>query len=401
METRMRVWLGIVLGGMLLLGLWGLPPRTEGEWLRGPRPARAEHTPEWEAHSRLQSDVRRRHWIYQRLQWVDSLERVIRASRELGNRQLVSLPDTAPEHYLPRLEEAVALHLAGKGVFEPKVTVGVVLMDVNFSLHPLVERADPMSSYRRELFVNRDPEAPYCIVVDPLYPSSRHLRNGWARMVWMPPDSSVGPNPLGPCALYGKFGIPGPEISSWLSRTGHVFGKGGRGAWESAFHPEHGVSRGPFGLRDSWYTYSPNGEACLVGDREGCARALSEGPASRSYWGAGQTYGSERTSSVVIQTLDVSFYPLFGGREFDLLWDLQKEYGPERFQAFWDSELAVNEAFHAAFGTAFPDWTMKWAQRGVRVVGAGPVVPQGATLLSFFTIAGFVALALFRGRPRS
>jgi hypothetical protein len=394
----MRVWLGIVTGGLLLLGLWGLPPRTESEWLRGPRLARPERTTEWEVHSKIQSDVRRRHWVYQRLQWVDSLERVIRASRGIGNLQLVSLPDTAPEHYLPRLQEAVALQLAHRGVPEPKVTVGAVLLDANLGLHSLAQRADPMSSYGRELFVSRDPEAPYCIVVDPLYPSSRHLRSDWARMVWMSPDSSVGPNPLGPCALYGKFGMPGPEISKWLSQTEHVFGKGGRGAWESAFYPEHGVSRGPFGLRNRWYTYSPSGEACLAGDWEGCARALSEGPASRSYWRTGQTYGSGRASPVLIQTLEVSFYPLFGGRESDLLWDLQEEYGPERFQAFWESELGVDEAFQAAFGISFPDWTMSWAQGGVGVLGAGPAVPPGATLLAFLTIAGLVALALFRGR---
>jgi hypothetical protein len=102
----------------------------------------------------------------------------------------------------------------------------------------------------------------------------------------------------------------------------------------------------------------------------------------------------------VIRNLDTGFNRPFGGRESGLLWDLQEEYGPERFLAFWGSELGFEEAFQAAFGTTFPQWVMGWAEREVGVLEASPAVPLGATLLSLVVIGGFAAFALARGRRR-
>jgi hypothetical protein len=106
------------------------------------------------------------------------------------------------------------------------------------------------------------------------------------------------------------------------------------------------------------------------------------------------------SSPIVIRNLDTGFNPPFAGRESELLWDLQEEYGPERFLTFWGSELGFEAAFQAAFGTPFPEWVMGWAQREVGVMEASPIVPLGATLLSLITIAGVAAFALVRGRRR-
>jgi len=400
MASGMRLWLGIVLGGFLLLVVWGLPPRPADAWMTSFRRSQEARTPEWIAHTRIQVEVQRRNWVYQRLQWRDSLGLLARASRESGRMWAVALPDSAPEHYLPRLEIAVTAQLAARGIAEPEVPVGAVLMEGNVGLHPLLLRADPVSYGYEELFVSLDPEEPYCFVVDPFYWTLRALRNDWARMVWMPQDSSLAPAPLGPCALHAKYGTPGPEIFQWLRSGGYAFAQRERGYGMEGFYPERPVSRGAFGLRTSWFAYSPDGEACLAGKLEGCRRALAKGPALRSSWRAREMALLADNSPVAIQNLNFGAFQLFGGRESTLLWELQEEFGPGRFRAFWASELGVDDAFQAAFGTSFPEWVMGWAQREVGTLKASPVVPMGASLLSLLIIGGLAGAALFLGRRR-
>ena len=106
------------------------------------------------------------------------------------------------------------------------------------------------------------------------------------------------------------------------------------------------------------------------------------------------------SGSLISRIPEYGYYLPFGGREFGLLWDLEEEFGPERFQAFWSSELEVEQAFRAAFDTGFPEWVMAWGQErfGVSRVGATP--PLQATVLSLLTIGILAATAIFRGRPR-
>jgi hypothetical protein len=90
----------------------------------------------------------------------------------------------------------------------------------------------------------------------------------------------------------------------------------------------------------------------------------------------------------------------FTSRLFTLLWDLEREFGQNRFQGFWASEGTVDEAFRAAFQVPLAEWLVRWAQRGGETVPGNPVVPLNASLLSLMVLAGFAGLALWLGRRR-
>jgi hypothetical protein len=89
----------------------------------------------------------------------------------------------------------------------------------------------------------------------------------------------------------------------------------------------------------------------------------------------------------------------FYGAEATLLADLEAEFGPERFAAFWTAEAPVAEAFEAAFGLSRADWTHTWAveRLGTRRARGSLLADVPLTLL-LCTVLGLVAGARVRRR---
>ena len=401
MASRMKIWLGVVLGGILLIGVWGIPPKSYEDW-RGHRWGDNRlWVPERVAFNQVRGEVSRKNWLYQRLQWTDSMAYLARTSRESGWLWMAVLPDSAPSNFLPGLEAAVAAQLAGDGIGEPRIPVGVALMDARTGAYPPLSGGDYGYSLEMEVHLGREPESPFCYLLTPVYGMGPNLERSWNRMVWAPADSSAPPRPLGPCALHAKYGTPGPELLQWLAGRGYAMAVGqprtdrvlDSWEWEGRALPA-------LGRRTLWYGGAPEAEACLAGKVEGCWAALFQEGASGEWIGRRQMALVMDSKRLVAPISPHGWNMPFGGRESGLLWDLEAEFGPERFQAFWSSNLGVEEAFQLAFGSSFPDWVMKWAQDRFGVSKVGAVVPVQATFLSFLTIFVMAGVALILGRRR-
>jgi hypothetical protein len=91
----------------------------------------------------------------------------------------------------------------------------------------------------------------------------------------------------------------------------------------------------------------------------------------------------------------------FGWFDFELFWDLEKEFGPERFQRFWSSEQGLEEAFQAAFGESIGAWTMRWARDKIGPMEASKPIPLQASLLSLLVIGLLGAMACGVQRRRA
>jgi hypothetical protein len=139
------------------------------------------------------------------------------------------------------------------------------------------------------------------------------------------------------------------------------------------------------------YRLSSDGEACVMGMRDGCLRAfLKGGGGSPADLSLPVAFTSERAGSSVG----------FGGMRARLLYDLEEEFGSERFARFWTSESDVEEAFRAVYGEPVEEWLVRWAQARWGPLRVGPQVPLQATFLSFLTLGLFVGLGLYMGRRK-
>lgn len=402
MAPRMKVWLGLVLGGILLVGLWGLPPKSYEEW-QGARWGRdREEVPERRAFRQVRTEAWGKNRLFQLLQWRDSVEALAGTARENGRLWSVALPDPAPEHLLPGLEAAVLAQIAAEDIGVPRVPVGVVLMEGRTGTHPSVPNGSFDLSLDSEVYVGLEAGSPYCYLVKAYLGNDTALEGSWADLVWAPADSSAPPNPLGPCAFHAKYGTPGPGVFQWLADGHYAMTLGGsrfRKGREAG--GEGGRAIPALGRRTLWSEGSPDAEACLAGKVEGCRRALFGDwvPYLRAWWtDPGDRIVDDHGLVVPIQSF--GYFLPFGGREYGLLLDLEAEFGRQRFQAFWSSDLDVEEAFRQAFGGGFPEWVMGWGQARFGKSEVGANVPLEAALLSFLAIGVLSGAALLLGRRR-
>lgn len=403
MASGMKLWIGIVLGGLLLLAIWGLPPRAQDDWLLGSSGNRNPRLPERMAAMEAHNEILRENWLFQRIQWRDSLLALARASEKGGRNWSMGVPKEVPDSLRGALEEAVRAELSREGALNPGVHVGTVLMDGRIGTHPGVPNPAYMSYYYREVLVAGEPGRPVCFLVDPVRLEPTRLEADLARMLWTPADSSFLPTPLGPCALYARYGPPGPEIRAWLERGAYAFALGGRGFRDSgdvssSFPP---AWRSAFGARGGW-GFSADGAACLAGKVDGCRRAvlldrLERSGESRPEWrGTRDLPGGGRVTRIQ----ELRFDSPFAGRSFGLLQDLEEEFGQDRFQRFWSSEETVDGAFETSFRVPLSEWLVSWALGGGEGKTGTPVVPLNASLLSLLVMGGFGGLAVWFGRRR-
>jgi hypothetical protein len=372
---------------MALIALWALPPRDAEDWLRGWFGNPSDPSPELAAFREVQVEVRRLAFIYQGIEWHDSVRVLAEVAVEEGDGFLARVPDSAAAGSEAALTEAVRLQLQAAEVGRPAMPVGAVVMETGYGLPPGVAGAR-FPSGNWELFVSRDEESPFCFLVDPELGAGANLQRTLARMTWTGSDSSGAPNPLGPCGLHAKYGSPGDGVFAWLRAGGYALGEGSLAYWDQRILGGRAERR--FGSRRI-YRLSTNGEACVMGLREGCLRAFLKG-------GGGSPTGS---SFPVAFTLEGAGSDAgFGGMRARVLYDLEEEFGSERFARFWTSDLEVEEAFRGVYGEPVEEWLVRWAQARWGPLKVGPQVPLQATFLSFLTLGLFTGLGLYMGRRR-
>ena len=412
MAPGLKTWLTLVLGGGALVAAWALPPRTQGEFYELFYPGsygRMEPTVEQMAYSGVRGRLNRAAETYQKLLWRDSLAALAEAAREASTNLVVRFPPGQEERYEAGLRAALALQLGAMGAPEPSVPVGIVFMEVDALAHPSQrERLALLPTYWEELLASNEPADPYCFVVAPVGPlgedgSHRDLERHWSRMVEIIPGAQ-DPNPLGPCAFYARYGVPGGEIARWLGSRGFTFamgaGAGGRLPWDPNMAAPRALRRGLFGARSGYYSdffVGPRAEKCLMGSTGSCLRAIADSVPSAYYPLFLLTPTEDLSASgdrLAVRLYRYTRMSLLAGDDLDLFRDLEEEFGGESFQRFWSSDLPLEGAFRAAFGVSPGDWVMARAQARLGVLEEAPPVRAGATLLTLMLVALLAGVAV-------
>ena len=159
-------------------------------------------------------------------------------------------------------------------------------------------------------------------------------------------DVAVPPTDIfGPCAFYAVFGAPGSGMRHWLVRTRFIAARHAQWTDVSAELPPQ---------RESWYDMDDESAACLARGGRPCLQTANVVASSASSW---------RRMNFTDDSLATSGgpYAMGGGTMPDLrvLSDMIREFGPERFRAFWASSDGPEQAFERAMGLSLIDWTRR------------------------------------------
>ena len=169
---------------------------------------------------------------------------------------------------------------------------------------------------------------------------------------------------LGPCGFFAAFGLPGRQIGRWLESRDYDFAR--EADWRVRPRPpeppeRHGamfwievaLSRVGFVNRpdlvpayfDSPYGLPLSATGCAAGREDACRHFFF-------------TDSGNRTSPIPNVVERVCYF-CFQQRGF-MLAALVQEQGPDRFQRFWQSPLAPEEAFDSTFTVPFTQWGPAW-----------------------------------------
>lgn len=219
---------------------------------------------------------------------------------------------------------------------------------------------------------------PYCIRVVSMVEGSVHSDHflRWARRRYREPEpsdqdevlrSSWRSDLMSGCTFVHRHGMPGDAIRAWLGARSSWSGAdfdwlpdnlfSARKASELANDPLDvgSVLTGDFPL----YGINVVLRGCLAGERRECMKEFIPD---------GMVPGSPGPTTVV-ETPPPSFVASLGT---DLLDQIETEFGPEAFQAFWTSEESFDVAFAAAFGIHPADWVRSRALQRHEALRAGP-----------------------------
>jgi len=400
MASRLMRWLGMMVLSLAVVAVWALPPRSPQEWFFYGRRVVWDLTPEERAFRELNGELGRVAGLNRMLVWGDSLRALAGKSRSAGEGYFALLPDSAPAADREALEDGVREQLRRAGVEVPAETVGTLVMDRKAGSLPGASPGFGRAT-RTELHVGTDPAAPFCFLAQSSYGAAWRIGDQVERLLWRGSDSSSAPAPLGPCLFHAKYGTPGAEIFAWLSSGGYGFGVGTpRYVPVAGLHSSGSLIRG-FGIR-TFFFFSPEGQRCAQGDREGC-RDVALMAGSDPGWSVSQVAAKLRD----LQGFGVSVIREggtgvgFGGHGVRIFYELEEEFGEEAFARFWTSDRDVEAAFGEAFGLPFEDWLVRWTGEEWGHPAAGPPVPLQATALSFISLGLLAGLALYMGRRKA
>ncbi|MCA9739630.1 MAG: hypothetical protein R3E98_12710 [Gemmatimonadota bacterium] len=267
----------------------------------------------------------------------------------------------------------VRAELDAFGVAEPRVRVGA------FWFERELANGATAGMGGMPLMLLDEGDHPYCFV-----PRVRGRSRFWASLDEEPTmDLPV----LQACSFYARYGVPGPQVSRWL-RAGAL-----------------GLAVDPLGqLRSSagemlyaealpgrvWRGRWEVAQAGCAGGRMDVCAAMFLAPGE---W--------ERGDGPVASYGPVGFRTTaFGPNRSAVLGDLAREFGDERFEAFWSSSLPVPEAFRAAFGVSHAEWTRTWLLDEYGPVTLGARMSAGTVVLTLLGIAFWAGIGVATARRR-
>jgi hypothetical protein len=389
MALRLRTWTGVTVALCALVAADNLPPDDTVRFWR-PQPTR-HPLPEAQRFRALADEAARVRGLYRRLRLADTV--VAHAVHRVGEGWSVevrageatsdSIRDVLEHRFL---REAATLP-------EPRPD-GVVLgaWVVPFGLGSDAGTWDPAVQHQRsgrEILLTARDGAGYCIGVEP--GSAR-----FADRAFTEPDPYGGrrSNVLGACWWVGAFGFPGPGIARWLAEGAALFGnespatpRPAAAAW--SYWGRWGLSKRRKGLFGQGLQ-AIEVDGCLAGRTEVCARLFREptllGFAARSRRAAAAEEARLHPGTLWIMWRDFSWLGTWGW----MLADLHRDFGEQRFQAFWVSRADPETAFREAFGVPAGTWMASWMIRQSGHVPPGPL-PSGRALLWALAVLGAAA----------
>jgi hypothetical protein len=210
--------------------------------------------------------------------------------------------------------------------------------------------------------------------------------------------------PIAPCALIAAFGAPGAGVGEWLATTRFAAAQSNRWMWLTTTQEERragapwvewystnendwmaGIPRWvttvgalEVGTR-AMLPYDIGGAAlhCIAGEQSSCVTGVLR-PALRFPGPAAmppdltQSSQPSRGDVVTVETVR----PPARGFTAALI----TEFGREKFQRFWSSDLAFEPAFQAAFGESLGSWTARWSRQGWLASGEARYMSADITL---------------------
>ena len=171
----------------------------------------------------------------ERMKRLVRLERMLASPIErtpAGGSYVLGLPTDLQQEYGEEFAETLARVVDGAAPQGTKMRVGLFLFEASADGHPeLVGRG---VSHTREVYLGKDEAGPYCFMAgvqaDRLPGQSDRMGN-WVRATATNPDELAGA--LGSCAVYAKYGMPGPRMAEWMRNGGYLYASPSLTRWNS------------------------------------------------------------------------------------------------------------------------------------------------------------------------
>ena len=397
MALRMRHWIAIVATATALLAIWGLPPRSSAMFFGSPKYAESIIS------DRIQQTVMRSNEILKRLRWADSLS-AIAATFEPGAVFVRTPAGAEPDaETLSAFHERISDELEAGPARDADMRLGFILQKRTHGSHPGV----PNPRWPMETYLGERNGTPYCLVVfpagvRPTGPERGQLDRSF-KSAWRPNRQA---SLLGQCRLPARYGLPGPRIKEWLEAGGmrlaagsDLEGKGG--PIDLGWLVPWDAAQTPFAIRhaqrDVYWKRDVDADRCLTGDTAACARLLTSQHLRK---GLNPVHEGVVEATPLTHVEGQRIIGQFGPLDGYILAQLEAEFGPDRFLAFWTSGQAFEDAFQDAFGVDTGVWMSQWVNRWFGEYPAGPGPTRSAGLGSFLLITLCAALAGLLARRR-
>lgn len=379
MATGMKLWLFVTLTGFGLACAWLLPPEAYP-----PRDVEVTSA-EGIRYGAIEADFHRTSETLRRVVWIDRLsEQLVRDARD-GFAVVLPESDEINADQRERFRSKVREEIASLPVRGSEVVFGYAMLPHDEGREPDMAVG---GGERVETFVGSREGVDYCLQVR-VFREQRLVAAFAGELL----DTDL-PRPregvVGACRMYLEHGLPGAEIEAWLERGGIHFGIEIGQAPPTEWW-RLGRARG------NWVNRPLEADRCLAGRAEACA-TIFEHPAMLDPILTRDLGLIEATPAVSVGTPSVFRAVPFEGEY--LLGDLEREFGPEAFRAFWTSDAPPAAAFQGAFGTDAGTWTRDWIERTSGIAPGGPGLPRSASSGSVLTIGLLLGVAFLRTRRR-
>lgn len=214
----------------------------------------------------------------------------------------------------------------------PRAVVGVINVDPRYGTHPQVKDL----YVQRTAIAGRRGALPFCVIAVPEH-FGEQLRFMAQEISWN--------GLVGQCHFYARYGAPGPGIQKWMDQAGARYFARQRAARNFREIRLRDLSREEIARFRQQVPL--RGLKCLRGQRDVCAESVAS---------------LEMTQTELEQFHPMTGVPRLMFGEGALLAKVEEDFGPERFERFWRSELPFQEAFEQTFDVQLGDWVYDWVQ---------------------------------------